>query len=200
MFGQTDSETNGGNKRYHGDGIDNVLQYVPTVAVFGLKAFGVESENSWKKRLTISAASFVMNAGVTYALKHSIHERRPDGTDNRSFPSGHTSIAFCGATTLMHEYYSVSPWIGVAGYAVATTVAVDRVRRNRHKWGDVVAGAAIGVASAEVGQLIGKLVFGREKNAKTLVCPYRLLDSNSVITLIKNQAKWVLDSFHHTLS
>ena len=37
-FGQTDSETNGGNKRYHGDGIDNVLQYVPTVAVFGLKA------------------------------------------------------------------------------------------------------------------------------------------------------------------
>ena len=160
-FGQTDSETNGGNKRYHGDGIDNVLQYVPTVAVFGLKAFGVESENSWKKRLTISAASFVMNAGVTYALKHSIHERRPDGTDNRSFPSGHTSIAFCGATTLMHEYYSVSPWIGVAGYAVATTVAVDRVRRNRHKWGDVVAGAAIGVASAEVGQLIGKLVFGR---------------------------------------
>lgn len=165
-FGQTDSETNGGNKRYHGDGIDNVLQYVPTVAVFGLKAFGVESENSWKKRLTISAASFVMNAGVTYALKHSIHERRPDGTDNRSFPSGHTSIAFCGATTLMHEYYSVSPWIGVAGYAVATTVAVDRVRRNRHKWGDVVAGAAIGVASAEVGQLIGKLVFGMEKKCE----------------------------------
>ena len=165
-FGQTDSETNGGNKRYHGDGIDNVLQYVPTVAVFGLKAIGVESENTWKKRLAISAASFVMNAGVTYALKHSIHERRPDGTDNRSFPSGHTSIAFCGATTLMHEYYSVSPWIGVAGYAVATTVAVDRVRRNRHRCGDVVAGAVIGVASAEVGQLIGKLVFAKEKKCE----------------------------------
>lgn len=165
-FGQADSQTDGGNKRYHGDGIDNVLQYVPTVAVFGLKALGVESENSWKKRLTISAASFVMNAGVTYVLKHSIQEKRPDGTDNRSFPSGHTSIAFCGATTLMHEYYSVSPWIGVAGYAVATTVAVDRVRRNRHKWGDVIAGAAIGVASAEVGQLIGKLVFGMEKKCE----------------------------------
>ena len=162
-FGQTDSETNGGNKRYHGDGIDNVLQYVPTVAVFGLKAIGVESENTWKKCLAISAASFVMNAGVTYALKHSIHERRPDGTDNRSFPSGHTSIAFCGATTLMHEYYSVSPWIGVAGYAVATTVAVDRVRRNRHHWGDVVAGAAIGCLSAEAGYLIGDLILGKDK-------------------------------------
>lgn len=162
-FGQTDSETNGGNKRYHGDGIDNVLQYVPTVAVFGLKAIGVESENTWKKCLAISAASFVMNAGVTYALKHSIHERRPDGTDNRSFPSGHTSIAFCGATTFMHEYYSVSPWIGVAGYAVATTVAVDRVRRNRHHWGDVVAGAAIGCLSAEAGYLIGDLILGKDK-------------------------------------
>lgn len=165
-FGQAGCQTNEDNKRYHGDGIDNVLQYVPTLAMFGLKALGVESENTWKKRLTISAASFAMNAGVTYVLKHSIHEKRPDGTDNRSFPSGHTSIAFCGATTLMHEYYRVSPWIGVAGYAVATTVAVDRVRRNRHRWGDVVAGAAIGVASAEVGQLIGKLVFGKEKKCE----------------------------------
>ena len=46
----------------------------------------------------------------------------------------------------MHEYRKVSPWIGVAGYALATGVAVDRIRRNRHHWGDVVAGAAIGVA------------------------------------------------------
>ena len=86
---------------------------------------------------------------------------RPDGTDNESFPSGHTSVAFCGATTLMHEYRKVSPWIGVAGYAVATGVAVDRVRRNRHHWEDVVAGAAIGVASAEAGYLIGDWILGK---------------------------------------
>ena len=112
-YTQTSAEANTAYKRYHGDGIDNVLEYVPTMAVFGLKALGVESESSWKKRLTVSVVSFAMNAGVTYALKHTIHEKRPDGTDNRSFPSGHTSIAFCGATTLMHEYYKVSPWIGV---------------------------------------------------------------------------------------
>lgn len=162
-YAQTSVEVNTTYKRYHGDGIDNVLEYVPTVAVFGLKALGVKSESSWKKRLAVSVASFAVNAGVTYALKHTIHEKRPDGTDNRSFPSGHTSIAFCGATTLMHEYYKVSPWIGVAGYAVATTVAVDRVRRNRHRWGDVVAGAAIGCASAELGYLIGNLILGKDK-------------------------------------
>lgn len=163
-FGQTTAPTvNNDYKRFHGDGIDNVLQYVPTVAVFGLKVCGVKTDTSWKKRLTVSVASFAVNAGVTYALKRTIHERRPDGTDNRSFPSGHTSIAFCGATSLMHEYYKVSPWIGVAGYAVATTVAVDRVRRNRHHWGDVVAGAAIGCLSAEAGYLIGDLILGKDK-------------------------------------
>lgn len=153
-------------KRYHGDGIDNVLEYVPTAAVFGLKLLGVPAESSWKRRLTVSVVSFGINAAVTYSLKHAIHEMRPDGTDNHSFPSGHTAVAFCGATTLMHEYRKVSPWIGVAGYAVATTVAVDRVRRNRHHWGDVVAGAAIGVASAEAGYWIGDIILGKGKKKK----------------------------------
>lgn len=153
-------------KRYHGDGIDNVLEYVPTAAVFGLKLLGVPAESSWKRRLTVSVVSFGINAAVTYSLKHTIHEMRPDGTDNHSFPSGHTAAAFCGATTLMHEYRKVSPWIGVAGYAVATTVAVDRVRRNRHHWGDVVAGAAIGVVSAEAGYWIGDIILGKGKKKK----------------------------------
>lgn len=153
-------------KSYHDDGIDNVLEYVPTAAVFGLKLLGVPAESSWKRRLTVSIVSFGINAAVTYSLKHTIHEMRPDGTDNHSFPSGHTAVAFCGATTLMHEYRKVSPWIGVAGYAVATTVAVDRVRRNRHHWGDVVAGAAIGVASAEAGYWIGDIILGKGKKKK----------------------------------
>lgn len=158
------SVTDNHYKRYHGDGIDNVLEYVPVAAVFGLKVLGVEAESSWKRRLTVSLISFGLNAGVNYTLKHTVHEMRPDGTDNRSFPSGHTAVAFCGATTLMHEYRKVSPWIGVAGYAVATGVAVDRVRRNRHHWYDVAAGAAIGVASAEAGYWLGDKILGTQKN------------------------------------
>ena len=153
-------------KRYHGDGIDNVLEYVPTAAVFGLKMCGVEAESSWKRMLTVSVLSFAINGGVVQGLKYSVHETRPEGTDRKSFPSGHTAIAFCGATTLMHEYRKVSPWIGVAGYAVATTVAVDRVRRNRHHWYDVVAGAAIGIGSAEAGYWIGDKILGTKKNGK----------------------------------
>ena len=88
---------------------------------------------------------------------------RPDGTDNHSFPSGHTAVAFCGATVLHKEYGKISPWISVAGYAVATATALDRVRRNRHHWGDVAAGAAIGYLSAEAGYWIVDKIMGKKK-------------------------------------
>lgn len=136
-------------KRYHGDGIDDVLQYTPMAASFLLKAAGVKCRSSWEQRLYKSGASFILCSGTTHLLKHSIHKMRPDGTDNRSFPSGHTAIAFSGATVLHKEFGKTSPWISVAGYAVATITAVDRVRRNRHHWEDVATGAAIGFLSAQ---------------------------------------------------
>lgn len=136
-------------KLYHGDGIDDVLQYTPMAASFLLKAAGVKCRSSWEQRLYKSGASFILCSGTTYLLKHSIHKMRPDGTDNRSFPSGHTAIAFSGATVLHKEFGKTSPWISVAGYTVATITAVDRVRRNRHHWEDVATGAAIGFLSAQ---------------------------------------------------
>ena len=88
---------------------------------------------------------------------------RPDGTDNESFPSGHTAVAFCGATVLHKEYGKTSPWISVAGYTVATITAVDRVRRNRHHWEDVAAGAAIGFLSAQASYWIVDKITGKKK-------------------------------------
>lgn len=154
------------DKRYHGDGIDDYLQYAPIAASFALKIAGVQGRSSWEQRMYKSGATFLLCAGTTYALKHAVHSRRPDGTDNHSFPSGHTAVAFCGATVLHKEYGKVSPWISVAGYGVATLTAVDRVRRNRHRWGDVAAGAAIGFLSAEAGYwLVDKIVPKKKKSA-----------------------------------
>ena len=120
-------------KRYHGDGIDNVLEYVPLVATFTLKGCGVESASSWKRLAVDGAFSIGLTAGT-------INDMRPDRTDNHGFPSGHTAVVFCGARMLDKEFRHVSPWISVAGYTVATVTAVDRVRRNRHHWDDVVVG------------------------------------------------------------
>ena len=150
-------------KRYHGDGIDNVLEYTPMAASFILKAAGVKCRSSWEQRLYKSGASFVLCSGTTWLLKKSIHKMRPDGTDNESFPSGHTAVAFCGATVLHKEFGKTSPWISVAGYTVATITAVDRVRRNRHHWEDVAAGAAIGFLSAQASYWIVDKITGKKK-------------------------------------
>ena len=102
----------------HSDGLDDVLQYVPYASVLTLKACGVESRDEWPQLLVATAGSWVVSAGVAYTLKHSIHEWRPDNSDNRSFPSGHTTFAFAGATVLHKEFGHLSPWISVAGYGV----------------------------------------------------------------------------------
>ena len=133
----------------HSDGLDDVMQYVPYASVLALKACGVESCDDWKKLTITTAASWVATAGVGWVLKQTIKEWRPDDSDQKSFPSGHSMIAFAGATALHKEFGKVSPWISVAGYGVATFVAVDRVAKDRHHWYDVATGAVLGFGITE---------------------------------------------------
>ena len=153
-------ETQPQGKTYHGDGIDNVLEYIPLATTLTLKAAGVEGASSWKRLAVNGVLSMGITAGTTYVMKHTIHDMRPDRTDNRAFPSGHTAVAFAGARVLDKEYRHLSPWISVGGYAMATLTAIDRVRRNRHHWDDVVVGAALGVAATEAGYWLGDKLTG----------------------------------------
>ena len=141
------------------------MQHVPMAAVFALKAGGVENqsvlgaldrEESWIELIATAGATYLIGTGVTYGLKHTVREWRPDDSDRRSFPSGHAMYAFAGATTLYHEYGHISPWVTVSGFGTAALVAADRVRRDRHYLHDVCAGAAIGVLSAELTYYIKK--------------------------------------------
>lgn len=145
-------------KSVHGDGVDDFLQYTPLAATIALKLFGLESKSEWGNLILNTTATYANTAIISYMLKHSVNSTRPDGTDNYSFPSAHTAIAFAGATIMAKEYGHLSPWISVGGYTLAAVTAADRVRRDRHRWIDVAAGAAIGVATAELGYYIGGLI------------------------------------------
>ena len=71
-------------------------------------------------------AAFSLGAtyAVTFSLKHIVHEERPDDSNDRSFPSGHTSSSFAAAATL-HKRYG---WeVGLPAHAVAAVVGVARV-------------------------------------------------------------------------
>jgi membrane-associated phospholipid phosphatase len=147
----------------YSDGLDDVMQYVPYASVFALKACGVESRDDWKKLAITTAASWVVTAGTGWVIKQAVKEWRPDESDQKSFPSGHTMIAFAGATALHKEFGKMSPWISVAGYGVATFVAIDRVARDRHHWYDVVAGAGLGFAATEAVWWLSDKVFPKQK-------------------------------------
>jgi membrane-associated phospholipid phosphatase len=88
--------------------------------------------------------SFALTEGVTYGLKYTVHETRPNGS-SQSFPSGHTSVSFCGAEFIRKRY----GWeLGIPAYAAASFVAYSRVESNEHWPHDVIAGAAIGIVSS----------------------------------------------------
>lgn len=86
--------------------------------------------------------SLAATSGVTGVLKLAIGRERPNGKNNRSFPSGHTSHSFAAAT-IISEIYGNKP--GAAAYAIASLVAVSRIQEEAHYLSDVIFGAAIGV-------------------------------------------------------
>lgn len=124
----------------------------------------VQGSHNWPRFIMNTVAS----VGVAYvgksALKAVIHEDRPDHSDNESFPSGHATMAFAAARSIDKEFRSESIWIPIAGYAAATAVGVERVARDRHHWYDVVAGAALGVGSAELTWWLSDKLFGKTSN------------------------------------
>ncbi len=144
-------------------GCDDDWFYIPAVSpavvMLGLKACGYESRSSWGRMLVSDAFSAAWMVALTTTLKYAVQEPRPDGSDCRSFPSGHTATAFMAATMLHKEYGGRSPWFSVGAYTVATATGVSRMLNNRHYISDVLVGAGIGILSTELGYFLADLIF-----------------------------------------
>lgn len=147
--------------------LDNYLMFAPSVGVFALDAFGVPAKHSLKDRTIVLLMATVIANGTTFMIKNWSHEQRPSGSDYLSFPSGHTTEAFVGAEMMRIEYKDVSPWYGVAGYAMATATGLLRMYNDAHWLSDVVAGAGVGIAGTQLAYwLYPKMqhLFGKSKD------------------------------------
>ena len=139
----------------------NYTQYMPLAAVMGLKLAGVEGRSDWVRLITESLFSYGATGVLGQGLKYTVRRYRPDCNARNSFPSGHTTTAFMGATVLHREYgETVSPWISVARYSVATATAAMRVLANRHWLSDALAGASIGILGTEIAYDVNDALFG----------------------------------------
>ena len=119
------------------------------------------TRHNWPRFIVNTGASLIVGFGVKTALKAIVNEERPDHSDNKSFPSGHATMAFAAARSIDKEFRKDCIWIPIAGYAAATAIGVERVVNNHHHWYDVVAGAGLGIGAAELTWWLSDLVFAK---------------------------------------
>lgn len=115
------------------------------VLLFAMPALALSSTFIWKdgqKGTYQFSKALAGTIALTSGLKLIIDKERPNGENNNSFPSGHTSVAFASAAFVQKRY----GWqFGIPAYLLAGYVGYTRIEANKHDAVDVLAGAAIGV-------------------------------------------------------
>lgn len=163
---------------------DDFLQYAPATVMLGMKLAGVKGRSSWGRMLVSDAFSALLMGGVVNTIKHTSDVMRPDGSNNHSFPSGHTATAFMTATMLSKEYGHISPWVSIGAYTAASATGLMRMANNKHWLSDVLTGAGIGVLSTELGYYIADMIF-KEKGISRFKDEeiYQRMDTPTFISL-----------------
>lgn len=167
--------------RYRGS-FEDYSQYAPFVVVYGLNACGVKGKNDFLNRSAILVKSVLLNRLITSTTKSLTAVKRPSG-DNRSFPSGHTSMAFTLAHFMHREYGEKSIWFSIGAYSCAATVGILRISKDAHWISDVFAGAGVGILSTEAAYATHRYLFDKYKKNKLTMYPFRENEQNG-LTLV----------------
>ncbi len=153
---------------------DNILLFAPIAQIYAGKYFGFKSKNDFSQQTKNIAIANTATLIIVDILKHSIKEKRPDLSDNLSFPSGHTAIVFTNAALLYQEYKDSNSWYASSGFVFATATGILRIANNKHYTSDVLTGAGIGLAS---GILVShwnpfqSLKLGKNKKTSAILYP-----------------------------
>ena len=124
----------------HGDkGIESAGQDVAIALPVVAGAVSMLHDQDWDG-LGEFTESTVLTVGSALLLKQIVHERRPDNSDDQSFPSDTAALAYSSADYMWDRY----GWeYGVPAYAAAMFVGYSRVKAKKHHWYDVAASSAI---------------------------------------------------------
>jgi membrane-associated phospholipid phosphatase len=137
---------------------------ISDIGAYGLAtvAIGLPIVEKDKHGAFQAAGSIAATSLITKGMKEAFPELRPDGSDRKSFPSGHTAMAFTAAASL---YNRQGQSVGIPALAVATLVGVARVKADKHFWYDAVVGAGIGAG-------VGFLITHKKPERETAFIPW----------------------------
>jgi undecaprenyl-diphosphatase len=163
------------------------LVLLPAAALWGRR----NDPGLWRDRLVPYAVMYAEAAALTWAtkdlLKFAVERRRPylyrdssipkgDEEDYfNSFPSGHTSLAFLGASFFSAVFAGEYPDsslrlpLSIAAYAAASGVGLSRIASGNHFLTDVLAGAAIGLFYGHLIPLLHHQKTPAARNGQTLL-------------------------------
>jgi membrane-associated phospholipid phosphatase len=190
--------------------VENVTQPGAWIIGGGMYLAGKAFDNERLERLGVRGTeAIVIGLGVATVIKFGVGRARPFIDRNprdfkflrgvrqeeyRSFPSGHTVMAFAAAVVVTEEtreWFDDAQWyIGPVMYLGATLVGVSRMYDNKHWASDVIMGGAIGAFTGlKVMKfhrtrtnnsldrwLLGGSVVPKESGGyalRPLICPYR---------------------------
>ncbi len=126
----------------------NIMGSFAFQAAAGFAGYGVGKAFKNEKMAMVGrdiVRAQILSQVLVQGVKVTIHRQRPDGSNNMSFPSGHSASAFATAAVI-HRHYG---WkAAVPSYAFGSYVALARMAWNRHHATDVVMGMGFGLASA----------------------------------------------------
>ncbi|WPR71841.1 phosphatase PAP2 family protein [Flavobacterium sp. NG2] len=152
--------------------VDNITVFMPLLQIYTGELLGFDARHTIKHRTVDVVTANALSYGLVTILKNSVKSTRPDGSDQLSFPSGHTAIAFTNAALLYQEYKDANFWYASSGFVFATATGILRIANNKHFSSDVLAGAGIGLASGILVSYynpLQKLHFGKKGTA--FICP-----------------------------
>ncbi len=115
------------------------------VLSLGTWGFGqIAGHHELQKSGQMMAEALAIDFSLTTVIKFAVGRERPDHSDHRSFPSGHTSGAFTISTVLARRY----GWrAALPLFALASATAYDRIEDRKHFLSDVVGAATLGIAA-----------------------------------------------------
>ena len=131
------------------EGVSDDLRNIAVAGALVTALAAPADEGRWR-RIGWGVTALYAQGGVVEGLKDVVERQRPDGSNDRGFPSGHAGVAASAATLGQRNLRALGMapgWrrgasIGFDALAVGT--AWSRVEAEKHHAADVLAGYAIG--------------------------------------------------------